>query len=125
MPTQPTTLPIETSSAEKPGGRACCALPPNLRLAAEEAEQLAGVFKALGHPVRLQIVDLLSRYGGQVCVCDLEGQFDLSQPTISHHLKILREAGLIASEQRGLWVYYYLRPATVAQLQALVTSLTA
>ena len=99
---------------------ACCALPPSLRLSPAEAEELSAMFKALGHPVRLQMVDLLSRYAGQVCVCDVESQFELSQPTISHHLKILREAGLVAAEQRGLWVYYYLRPAAMEKLGALL-----
>ena len=98
----------------------CCNLAPSLRLSPAEADELAGMFKALGHPVRLQIVDLLSRFEGQVCVCDVESQFDLSQPTISHHLKILREAGLVQAEQRGLWVYYYLRPAAVTRLGALL-----
>jgi ArsR family transcriptional regulator len=102
---------------------ACCSLPPSLRLASAEAEQLAAMFKALGHPVRLQMVELLSRYGGQVCVCDVENQFDLSQPTISHHLKILREAGLVAAEQRGLWVYYFVQPAALAQLRGVLGSL--
>ena len=98
----------------------CCNLAPSLLLSPAEADELAGMFKALGHPVRLQIVELLSRFEGQVCVCDFESQFDLSQPTISHHLKILREAGLIQAEQRGLWVYYYLRPAAVTRLGALL-----
>ena len=98
----------------------CCNLAPSLRLSSAEADELAGMFKALGHPVRLQIVELLSRFEGQVCVCDLESQFDLSQPTISHHLKILREVGLIQAEQRGLWVYYYLRPTAVTRLGALL-----
>jgi ArsR family transcriptional regulator len=101
----------------------CCALGPSLRLEAEEALELAAMFKALGNPVRLQIVELLSRYAGQVCVCDVEGQFELSQPTISHHLKILREAGLVASEQRGLWVYYFLRPQAVDKLRGLLGGL--
>jgi ArsR family transcriptional regulator len=81
------------------------------------------MFKALGHPVRLQIVELLSRFAGQACVCDVEDQFDLSQPTISHHLKILREAGLVVAEQRGLWVYYHLRPAALESLRLLLHSL--
>jgi ArsR family transcriptional regulator, arsenate/arsenite/antimonite-responsive transcriptional repressor len=98
----------------------CCVLPPSLRLSSAEAEELSAMFKALGHPVRLQIVDLLSRFAGQVCVCDVENQFELSQPTISHHLKILREAGLVAAEQRGLWVFYYLRPAAVDKLRSLL-----
>jgi ArsR family transcriptional regulator len=103
---------------------ACCGdLPPSLRLSSDEADELAAMFKALGHPVRLQIVDLLSRYGGQVCVCDVESQFALSQPTISHHLKILREAGLVAAEQRGLWVYYYLRMAAMDKLHGLLGNL--
>jgi ArsR family transcriptional regulator len=96
---------------------ACCALPPSLRLSSAEAEDLSAMFKALGHPVRLQIVELLSRFAGQACVCDVEGQFELSQPTISHHLKILREAGLIDAEHRGLWAFYYLRPAAVDKLR--------
>jgi ArsR family transcriptional regulator len=107
--------------AGRPG--ACCDGGVNLRLQSEEAEELAGMFKALGHPVRLQIVALLGRYAGQVCVCDVEGQFDLSQPTISHHLKILREAGLVAAEQRGLWVYYYLQPAATEKLRLLLGGL--
>jgi len=109
---------------ERPdAGNSCCGLPPSLRLTADEAEDLAAMFKALGHPVRLQMVDLLSRYAGQVCVCDVESQFNLSQPTISHHLKVLREAGLVAAEQRGLWVYYYLQSAAVAKLRSLLAGM--
>lgn len=105
----------------QPAPAACCAPgTPSLRFDGGEAEELAAMFKALGHPVRLQIVALLSRYAGQVCVCDVEGQFDLSQPTISHHLKILREAGLVLAEQRGVWLYYYLRPAAAATLRAVL-----
>ena len=78
----------------------------------------AEFFRVLGHPVRVQIVDLLSRYAGQACVCDIEGQFDLSQPTISHHLRTLREAGILGVEQRGLWAYYYVIPGALEPLQA-------
>ena len=99
---------------------ACCAELPQLRLTGEEAQQLAHMFKALGHPVRLQMVDLLSRFGGKVCVCDIESQFDLTQPTISHHLKALREAGVVDYEMRGLWAYYFVRPAQLQQLRMLV-----
>lgn len=105
------------------GAAGCCDLPPSLRLSAAEAERLSSLFKALGNPVRVQIVDLLSRYGGQVCVCDIESQFTLSQPTISHHLKILREAGLVRAEQRGLWSFYTLRAEMLAPLAALLGSL--
>jgi ArsR family transcriptional regulator len=99
---------------------ACCEPAAALRLSAEEADGLATALKALGHPVRLQIVDLLSRYAGRVCVCDVEGQFNLSQPTISHHLKILREAGLVGADQRGLWTYYYVRNDAVGNLARLM-----
>jgi ArsR family transcriptional regulator len=101
----------------------CCGALPQLRWREDEAAHLAGMLKALAHPVRLQIVDLLNRFGGQVCVCDVEAQFDLSQPTISHHLKVLRQAGLIASEQRGVWIYYYTRRAALAQVQAILAGL--
>ena len=115
------TLPLQGNS--QANSACCCELPPALRLAPDDAEELAAMFKALGHPVRLQIVDLLSRYAGQACVCDIESQFDLSQPTISHHLKILREAGLVAAEHRGLWVFYFLRPAAMDKLRGLLQGL--
>jgi len=86
------------------------------------ATGLAQVFKALGDPVRLRLVSLIgARLGGEVCVCDLTSAFDLSQPTISHHLKVLREAGLIESERRGTWVYYRLVPAALERMAALLT----
>ncbi|MEU3857183.1 metalloregulator ArsR/SmtB family transcription factor [Streptomyces sp. NPDC028722] len=86
------------------------------------AETLAKVFKALGDPVRLRLLSLIaSRAGGEVCVCDLTPAFDLSQPTISHHLKLLRQAGLIGSERRGTWVYYRLLPEMTDQLAAVLT----
>jgi ArsR family transcriptional regulator len=101
----------------------CCGPLPGLRWSMEEAEQMAAMLKALAHPVRLQIVEILSRLGGQVCVCDVESQFDLSQPTISHHLKVLRQAGLIDADPRGVWVYYTTRPQALAQVQTVVAAL--
>lgn len=101
----------------------CCAPVTTLRWSMEEAADLAALLKALAHPVRLQIVDVLHRLGGQVCVCDLEAHFDLAQPTISHHLKVLRQAGLIESEQRGVWVYYHIRPAAMQRLHGLTADL--
>jgi len=86
------------------------------------AAGLAQVFKALGDPVRLRLVSLIgARQGGEVCVCDLTSAFDLSQPTISHHLKVLREAGLIDSERRGTWVYYRLVPAALERMAGLLS----
>lgn len=105
------------------GGAGCCGPLPGLRWSMEEAAQMASMLKALAHPVRLQIVEILSRFGGQVCVCDVESQFDLAQPTISHHLKVLRQAGLIDAHQRGVWVYYTTRPEALAQLQTVLGGL--
>jgi ArsR family transcriptional regulator, arsenate/arsenite/antimonite-responsive transcriptional repressor len=85
------------------------------------ATALARVFKALGDPVRLRLVSLIGAHvGGEVCVCELTEAFDLTQPTISHHLKILRDAGLIDSQRRGTWVYYWLVPATLERMAGLL-----
>jgi ArsR family transcriptional regulator, arsenate/arsenite/antimonite-responsive transcriptional repressor len=87
------------------------------------AAGLAQVFKALGDPVRLRLVSMIgARDGGEVCVCDLTSAFDLTQPTISHHLRVLREAGLIDSERRGTWVYYRLVPAALARMAGLLSA---
>lgn len=103
-----------------PGG--CCPGLLTSPLAEDQAVELAKVFKALGDPVRLRLLSMIaSRAGGEMCVCDLTPAFDLSQPTISHHLKLLREAGLIASERRGTWVYYRLLPETTDRLAGILT----
>ncbi|MEU8246474.1 metalloregulator ArsR/SmtB family transcription factor [Nonomuraea sp. NPDC048916] len=97
--------------------------PPLARepLDAERAAAVARVFKALGDPVRLRIVSIVaSREGGEVCVCDITDAFELSQPTISHHLKVLKEVGLLTSERRASWVYYRLVPETLAELSTLL-----
>ena len=86
------------------------------------AAGLAQVFKALGDPVRLRLVSLIGAHqGGEACVCDLTSAFDLTQPTISHHLKVLREAGIIGSERRGTWVYYWLVPAALERMSSLLS----
>jgi ArsR family transcriptional regulator len=77
--------------------------------------QVAGLLKALADPVRLRLMSLVMSYeGAEACVCDLTGTFDLSQPTISHHLKVLHEAGLLDRDKRGVWVYYRVRPVALA-----------
>ena len=116
-------LMLEQTRDTHPATRGCCA--PDLvnRMAAETAEIWASIFKALGHPVRVQMLDILSRHGGQVCVCDLESQFELSQPTISHHLKVLRQAGLVAAEQRGQWIFYRVQPQTIETVQVFLAGL--
>ncbi|TYB60161.1 helix-turn-helix transcriptional regulator [Nonomuraea sp. PA05] len=98
--------------------------PPLTRepLDAGQAAGVARVFKALGDPVRLRILSIVaSRAGGEVCVCDITDAFELSQPTISHHLKVLKEVGLLTSERRASWVYYRLVPETLGELSALLT----
>jgi ArsR family transcriptional regulator len=90
-------------------------------LDAEQADGFAAMFKALGDPVRLRLLSMIaSARGGEVCVCDLTGEFALTGPTISHHLKVLREAGLVHGDRRGTWVYYRLVPAAVAVLAGLL-----
>ncbi|OPC77902.1 transcriptional regulator [Embleya scabrispora] len=100
----------------------CCPTLLTAPLDEDRAADLARVFKALGDPVRLRLLSMIaSRAGGEICVCDLTPAFDLSQPTISHHLKLLKQAGLIASERRGTWVYYRLLPAMTDRLAAILT----
>jgi len=90
-------------------------------LGEEAAVELARMFKALSDPVRLRLLSLIASHeGGEACVCDLTGPFDVSQPTISHHLKVLREAGLVGSERRGTWVYYWVLPTAFAKLSSLL-----
>ncbi len=106
----------------EPGTGACS--PPLLGqpLGEPAAAGLAQTFRALGDPVRLRLVSLIGAHlGGEVCVCDLTSAFDLTQPTISHHLKVLREAGIIDSERRGTWVYYRLVPAALERMAALLS----
>jgi ArsR family transcriptional regulator len=100
---------------------ACC--PPLSRepLSAGQAEQVAPLLKALAEPVRLRLMSLIASHpGGEACVCDLNDAFDLSQPTISHHLRVLYEAGLLDRDKRGVWVYYRARTEALASLGALI-----
>jgi ArsR family transcriptional regulator len=92
-------------------GAECCPPLARLPLSADQAVELARVFKAMGDPVRLRLLSLIASHdGGEACVCDLSEVFELSGPTISHHLKVLREAGLITGDRRGTWIYYRVRP---------------
>ncbi|MGI5151341.1 ArsR/SmtB family transcription factor [Plantactinospora sp. CA-294935] len=102
-------------------GVPCCAPISEQRIPAETATVLAPAFKALGDPVRLQLMSMIaSAPAGEICVCDLTPAFNLSGPTISHHLKTLREAGLVDAERRGTWVYYRARPGLMRQLASLL-----
>ncbi len=99
----------------------CCTSLACEPLSAAEAEEMSVLFKAIADPVRLRLLSLIACHeGGEACVCDLTGAFDLTGPTISHHLKVLREAGLIASQRRGTWVYYWINPDVLARLSALL-----
>ena len=99
----------------------CCTPLVREPLTEDWAGDLARMFKALGDPVRLQLLSrVASHAGGEACVCDLSVGFDLTQPTISHHLKVLRETGLLQCERRGTWVYYWVVPSALAQLSAVL-----
>ncbi len=98
-------------------GEACCepvVYPDVERL---QAERMAVVAKALSDPIRLQLVDVLRKHAGKVCVCELTPLFDVGQPTVSHHLKVLRRAGIVDSERQGLWAYYYVNPEALKEFE--------
>lgn len=102
---------------------ACCAPVTAAPLDADHAAGVAKMFKALGDPIRLRLLSMIASApgNGEVCVCELTGPFDLSAPTISYHLKLLREAGLVTSERRGTWVYYRLRGDNLSLLSGLLS----
>jgi ArsR family transcriptional regulator, arsenate/arsenite/antimonite-responsive transcriptional repressor len=101
---------------KRPAGEPCCQPVVYPDVERHQAERMAAIAKALGDPIRLQLVDVLRKNAGKVCVCELVPLFDLSQPTVSHHLKVLREAGIVDSERRGLWAYYFVHPDALGEL---------
>jgi ArsR family transcriptional regulator len=113
-------MPIELELAPKHkrlAGEACCEPLVHPAVSTDEASRLASLAKALADPIRVQLVDVLRKHAGKVCVCELTPLFDVSQPTVSHHLKVLRDAGLVGVERRGLWAYYYVNPDAVKELK--------
>jgi len=101
----------------------CCSPLVREPLTRDSAGDLAGMFKALGDPVRLLLLSrVASREDGEACVCDLSVGLDLGQPTISHHLRVLREAGLLQCERRGTWVYYQVVASELTRLSAVLGS---
>ncbi|MGP3636540.1 ArsR/SmtB family transcription factor [Streptomyces sp. 24-1644] len=109
-------LPLLESSAAP-----CCAPLSERPLTAEESVRTATMFKALGDPVRLRLFSLVASHeGGEACVCDIS-DVGVSQPTVSHHLKKLKDAGLLTSERRGTWVYYRVEPSVIAAMSQLLT----
>jgi len=103
---------------KRPVGEPCCEplVLPSVDRA--RAARLAELAKVLGDPTRLQLVDILRRHAGEVCVCELQPLFDIKQSTLSEHLKKLRNAGLIGVERRGLWAYYYVNPEALEELSS-------
>ncbi|WP_026911354.1 ArsR/SmtB family transcription factor [Patulibacter minatonensis] len=103
---------------KRAAGERCCEPVVLPDIDREQAARLAEVAKALGDPIRMQLVDVLRRHAGKVCVCELVPLFDIAQPTLSHHLKRLRAAGIVDSERQGLWAYYYVLPEALDELSA-------
>jgi ArsR family transcriptional regulator len=100
---------------------ACCSPVTREPMSAEAADRIAPLVKAIADPARLRLLSLVASHAdGEACVCDLNDAFDLSQPTISHHLKVLHESGLLDREKRGVWVYYRVNAAALGDLAALL-----
>ncbi len=98
-------------------GERCCSTNREPRLSDDDARDFTSDLEILAHPVRLRLLDMLTRSAGQVCVCDLEASVPVKQPTVSHHLRLLRQAGLIDCEKRGLWCYYFVNRQALADLR--------
>jgi ArsR family transcriptional regulator, arsenate/arsenite/antimonite-responsive transcriptional repressor len=112
-------MPIDLELAPKQkraAGERCCEPVVYPDMQRDDALRMAEVAKALGDPIRLQLVDVLRTHAGKVCVCELVPLFEISQGTLSHHLKKLRDAGIVDSERQGLWAYYYVIPEALAEL---------
>jgi ArsR family transcriptional regulator len=107
-----------TPKTKRPNGSPCCEPVVYPDVERDEAIRMAEVAKALGDPVRLQLVDVLRKHAGKVCVYELLPLFDVAQPTLSHHLRKLREARIVDVEKRGLWAYYYVLPKALDELAA-------
>jgi ArsR family transcriptional regulator len=101
---------------KRPPGQPCCEPVVHPAVTPAEAARVTELAKALSDPIRVQLVDVLRRHAGEVCVCELLPLFDVSQPTLSHHLKKLRDAQIVGVERRGLWAYYYVLPDALKEL---------
>ncbi len=116
------SIDLELSPKQKrSAGERCCEPIVYPDVQRDHAVRMAEVAKALGDPIRLALVDVLRKHAGKVCVCELVPLFDVSQPTLSHHLKKLRDAGIVDSERKGLWAYYYVIPDSMKELSTWLT----
>lgn len=115
-------MPKTLEIVERELGERCCDRESRPQIATRDAERLAEDLQLLGNPIRLQLLDVLARNSGRVCVCDLESSVPVKQPTVSHHLRLLREAGLVDSEKVGQWMYYHVRPDAVQALRERITA---
>lgn len=106
-----------TPKQKRARGERCCEPVVLPEVDAAGAERIAVVAKALADPIRVQLVDVLRTHAGEVCVCELEPLFEVSQPTLSHHLRKLREAQIVGVERHGLWAYYYVLPDALEELR--------
>jgi ArsR family transcriptional regulator, arsenate/arsenite/antimonite-responsive transcriptional repressor len=117
-----TTTADQGTRASPPLASECCTSLLRQPITAGQAADLARMLKALADPVRLQLVSIVAAHdGGEACVCELTGPLGLTQPTISHHLKILVDAGIFTRDKRGVWAYYALVPAALSALAAVLT----
>ena len=109
---------VTVPKQKRPAGEPCCDPIVFPDVSPDRAARVAAIAKALSDPIRVQVVDVLRRHAGKVCVCELVPLFDISQPTLSHHLKKLRDAEIVGVERRGLWAYYYVLPDALQELTA-------
>jgi ArsR family transcriptional regulator len=119
MSKQALTLQSVAPTGADPGA-ACCTPISEAALDPSQAVEGAALFKALSDPIRLRLMSIIASNDGETCVCDLTDKFDVSGPTISHHLKVLRESGLVDCERRGTWVYYWPMPETLRRISSLL-----
>jgi ArsR family transcriptional regulator len=103
---------------KRPAGEPCCEPLARPGISTRQADRIATAAKALGDPIRVQLVDVLRSHAGKVCVCELTPLFDVGQPTVSHHLKVLRKAGIVDSARQGLWAYYYVNDDALKELSS-------
>ena len=114
-----------TPKTRQPAGQKCDCPPARPEVSTARAGRIAALARALSDPVRVQLVDVLRAHPGRLCPCELVPLFHISQPTLSHHLKVLRNAGILDSEKHGLFVYYYVRPGALEDIAGFLTPAAA